>query len=452
MYGCPIKLALVFIVSLMLAACSGGDGHNPLLDPPPVTPAAAASSIDFDGLTSSIISIKGTGETGNTPGTQNRPEMAIVKFIVRDINGNPLAGQTVDFSLSNVDGGIDLNISQDTSDSDGLVQTSVNGGSIQTSVRVKASFTPVGGTEISTLSNVLVISTGLPDQDSFGFINITKNPEAFNIDGSRVGLEVILGDHFNNPVPDGTPVNFLTNGGLIDASCLTTNSRCIAQWTSAPPHPADGRVTILATTVGEESFHDTNSNGRFDDGELAIKDDLPEAFIDTDSNNSFGTGTEVFRDFDGNRQYDTPSGFFNGSLCTDAAIALGHCASLIHVRAHAHLVMSTSPANIAFSDGSGAVVSDVDISGAGTASVIITIADLNGNAPPFNSDVLITASAGKLDRRGDFKVPSQLGPFDVAIGMLSNNPSSIETGFLTVTVTSPSGVVSIARIGVTDGP
>ena len=53
--------------------------------------------------------------------------------------------------------------------------------------------------------------------------------------------------------------------------------------------PYGGRVTITGTAVGEESFPDTNGNGRFDDSELAaflgnntsgLPYDLDEAYTD----------------------------------------------------------------------------------------------------------------------------------------------------------------------------
>ncbi len=427
--------------------------------------AADAGSIDFYSVSSQVISIKGTGETGNTSVSMKRPEAATVIFIVRDINGNPLPGHVVDFALTNSEGGITLQPEKAISDSNGRVQTVITSGVVQASVRVRASFTPSKGPEIFTFSNILVISTGLPDQNSFSIAPQVLNPEALNFNGVIVGIAVIAGDRFNNPVPDGTPVNFVAEGGVIEASCFTKAGLCTiknvfldkefkgvcpddpfdncVEWISGSPKPGDGKITILATAVGEESFVDANNNGRFDDGEPVTN--LPEAFLDIDENSAFDAGTEFFRDFNGNLQYDAADIFYNGSLCTDAAIALGHCANLINVRDSAVMVMASSQVAISFS------ASSIDVSG-GFDTIDITIADIKGNAPPFNSEVVIATSAGKIDGQTKFKIPSQLNPYVRTIGVASTLPVSSSTRSLTVTVTSPSGVESVNRIPVTDGP
>ena len=116
-------------------------------------------------------------------------------------------------------------------------------------------------------------------------------------------LTARLADHFRNPVPDGTVVNFTTEGGSIVASCQTTPGACSSTMTSQAPRLAtDNRVTVLAYAVGEESFIDLNGNGVADLVPNEMLDingkstDMPEAFRD-DNENGVRDATETFIDF-----------------------------------------------------------------------------------------------------------------------------------------------------------
>jgi len=84
---------------------------------------------------------------------------------------------------------------------------------------------------------------------------------------------------------DGTAVSFTSEGGTIDASCLTGLANttltdgtvitqkgipgsCTVRFCSAEPRAQDGRVTVLAYALGEESFsHTKNTNIYFDSGD-----------------------------------------------------------------------------------------------------------------------------------------------------------------------------------------
>jgi hypothetical protein len=46
-----------------------------------------------------------------------------------------------------------------------------------------------------------------------------------------------------------------------------TPGECSVRFCAGNPRPADGRVTILAYALGEESFVDSNGNNRYDAGE-----------------------------------------------------------------------------------------------------------------------------------------------------------------------------------------
>ncbi|MDN3651559.1 hypothetical protein QWY77_02080 [Thalassotalea ponticola] len=356
---------------------------------------ADAGSVEFVSASPENISLRGVGGT----------ESSTVKFRVLDVNGNPVANTLVDFSLNTDVGGVALDPMQATSDSNGMVQTVVNAGSIATSVRVTASINGLVPA-ISSQSSLLVISTGIPDQDSISLSAETLNPEGWDIDGTQVAITARLADAFNNPAPDGTAISFTTEGGSIEPSCTTVNGVCSVMWTSQQPRPdgatigeqveltlgsgqfitllpstinpidlatgrkVGGRATIVATAIGEESFIDLNGNGRFDGNtQLAGYDqteldaflnqndvsgrpfDLPEAFVDHNEDGVFdravdGGENETFIDFNTSAVYDNADGAYNGSLCAEGLGVVEGCSekTSLNVRAELVLVMSGSNA------------------------------------------------------------------------------------------------------------
>ncbi len=298
--------------------------------------AASAGSIEFISATPANIALQGTGGSG-------RSETSTVTFRVIDSIGNPVQNVGVNFTLTTSVGG--LTISPDTSvegpaqtDTDGRVDVIVQSGTIPTPVRVVAS---LGSDDsISTVSDELVISTGVADFNSLSLSAITPHVEGWDFDGEQTEIIARASDHFNNPVPDGTAISFVTEFGSIEPSCTTNDGLCSVIWTSGEPRsplPAfrdpnavtrqigdtaigectdaggantnlntaglpcfyinattattteptffgglgqvyGNRVSIRATILGEESFTDSNANGQFDEGEAFT--DLTEAFTD----------------------------------------------------------------------------------------------------------------------------------------------------------------------------
>src|SRR5206468_6170636 len=131
--------------------------------------------------------------------------------------------------------------------------------------------------------------------------------------GQTAVLTARLADHFGNTVPDGTAVNFITEGGSIGSSCTTTTGSCTATFTSQNLRPTNGRVSVLAYAVGEEGFSDTDGDGLADKvpNELVdangVSTDMPEAFLDSNEN-GVRDGGETFIDFNNNGNYDAADG------------------------------------------------------------------------------------------------------------------------------------------------
>ncbi|MFV7783088.1 invasin domain 3-containing protein [Shewanella marisflavi] len=450
---------------------------------------ASVGSIKFVEAVPEIIRLKGTGGA----------ESSTVKFQVMDNNGNPVSNQRVNFSLNSDTGDIVLDPLTATTNSQGIVQTVVNSGSVATSVRVTA---VVDGSspEISSQSNLLVISTGLPDQDSFSLSANILNPEGWDYDGVEVSITARLADAFNNPVPDGTAVSFTTEGGVIDSSCTTQGGVCSVTWSSQNPRPtgktlfdlgqepslgADigqpygGRVTILARAIGEESFPDLNGNGRFDLAEFdGFKGndvsgnpyDLDEAFVDHNEDGLFnpkfdgeaGGDAETFVDFNNNKEFDVADGVYNGSLCSLDANNTPHagCSAAnksLDVRASLVLVMSGSSAvastpiivDSCIEDGTDTDPckglngnQTLDILGKSTGGVSIIIGDLHNQPLPAGTVITFTPSAGSLASKGSYTVESTNVNSSIPYSVTIKGAEQPDAGTLIIEATTPKGDVT----------
>jgi len=420
----------------------------------------------------------------------------------------------VTFSLSTSVGGIvfanGLTTSTATSDpSTGEAVVTVQAGTIATPVRVQATTTGAGGVPLSTQSDQLTITTGIPDQDSLSISASSLNIEGADFDGTTTTLTARLADHFSNPVPDGTAVNFISEGASIGnsglGSCTTTQGACSATFTSQNLRPTNGRATVLAYAVGEEGFIDKDGDGLADKvpnlagatSELVdangTSTDLPEAFLDSNENGSRDL-TETFIDFNNDGSYTAADGKFNGVLCneTTGTSSAGTCSTqkTLHVFQNVPMILSGSDAIITMYDASftalGGITFPVCTTGAlftvPTQTVNVTITDVNGNVMPAGTTVTFASTSGTLTSVAtSFTVPDSIAclsgysgcPASAAIGLgvspltyqvilksaqtqsgtaapFSCTAASTSPGFFSVTVTTPANVKTIGTIVVTN--
>jgi hypothetical protein len=218
-----------------------------------------------------------------------------VKFRLFDANGNALAGRQVDFSfadtagLTKTVGGLDLRPVSAITDNDGYASTVVGNGTVPTSVRVLATATSAENRLLTTVSSILVVSSGIPDQRHFTIRPVIGNCEGRDWVRECTMIEAIVADHFSNPVPDGTAVNFTTESGMVEASCLTVGGICRVKLYSSSTKLLDGRLTVLAYALGEETLFDNNGNNVYDPGET-FSDMSPDIYRDDNENGRWDAG------------------------------------------------------------------------------------------------------------------------------------------------------------------
>lgn len=262
-----------------------GSAATRTLSIPLVSPSVA--SINFVSASPSAIYLRGSGLT----------ETSSIAFRILDTAGNPLPNQGVRIEPTTLTGGLTLDGGSQAvtklSDSSGLVNVVVNSGTVPTPVRVRATLV---NSAISTVSSGLSVAVGLPSQLNFSLSQQALNIEGASIDGVGNTYSVIASDRLGNPVPEGTAINFVAEGGQIEASKQTTLvgglSRVTANFISSSPRPPDGRVTVVAYALGEESFLDTNGNNVYDSGEAF--QDLGNVYLSRTLDGNFNPANDQF--------------------------------------------------------------------------------------------------------------------------------------------------------------
>lgn len=419
--------------------------------------AESLGAIEFIAAEPESIVLKGTGGQG-------KQEISTLSFLVKSRLGNPLAQQEVTFTLDSNLGNLTLFPTSAVTNSKGEVGTKVTAGNVPTVVRVTAKAKTEKNEIIQTQSDLLSVNTGLADQNSFTLSAQTLNPETNSINGVNVPVSVWLADSFNNPVPDGTTVNFTTEGGLITPSCQTNNGSCQVTWRSAEPKVYNHRITILATAIGHETFFDTNGNNTFDNSDGTAKPNqlvasgfgrseyLPSGFIDMpeawrdDNENLVRDNGELFLDFDRDNQldladdnYSMQDGKFNGPQCTSTDKCGAAVNRSINVRKAIKLVMAsseslyslyeTSVRNSLLSNYAGETTTGIinSIARNSTRSYQLYFADTALQTMPLGTTVSVTSSKGSISGTTSFTVANTIGtPRAITEAQLNANISFMD--------------------------
>lgn len=351
--------------------------------------------------------------------------VSVVKFKVIDILGSAVPGIDVSATLTNYDGGINFcnaNASA-VSGADGVVSFSVCAGTLPTVVQVRATLT--SSPTIFTNSNILTIQTGLPTQRFFSLSATQLNFYAgagFSgslFDGNKVGLTIRAADRQGNPVPNGTPMTFVTEGGQINtidgknlSSCIISDGGCTVNligqnyrpWGSsvAGSESRPGRVTVLVYADGEESFIDSNNNNRYDAGELF--EDLGVVFLDKNESGLFEAqySNLPVSTNEGEVTYPIPSSA-SGNLACPTNINVNNLGLSVQntcngvwdvaTKVRASMVIVFSGKEICSPTGYSSLIPSskwTAVLNASVASISVRLADCNGNPLPADSTIDVT--------------------------------------------------------------
>ncbi|MEZ9369633.1 Ig-like domain-containing protein [Shewanella sp. 10N.286.51.B2] len=429
---------------IIAAAVIGNDTYNANFDFS--LERQTLGSLSFISAEPNQIRIKGAGGTGST-------ESSLVTFLISSANGQPAAQQKVTFGLDTVIGGLKFaNGDEAISNANGLVSVTVQSGTVPTPVRVSASAEDTdSGIIITTQSEQLTVNTGLPQQLGFNISPSLFNPEAADVNGVEVTMTAYASDSFGNPAPDDTTINFTTEGGQIQPSCLTVNGSCSVVWTSTDPRPTDHRVTVLAYALGHETFFDTNGNNIFDKDDGGV---ITNACLDIEGKETACTGNgmdietyhqggfsdlgDAFRDDDetgirrdGEPYFNTSGksynshcdeidcenpfsgdGMFNGPQCDDTSEGEDDkfCgieqANKTYIRAATVLTMSGSTAQIIPTvDESPIVDNKLTVTSGSMTSIDVELYDSANQMMPAGSTLTVAAVNGSITFSG-YAVPN----------------------------------------------
>ncbi len=264
--------------------------------------------------------------------------------------------------------------------------------------------------------------TGIADQNSFTLAREFVAVEGANLAGVTSEVTAYVADRHNHPVPDGTIIRFLTNGGAIQQQCEIAEGSCSVTWNSQDPRPTSGYATIIAYTDGEESFLDLNDNDAYDAGESFT--DLSEPFIDEINNGTFDVGLEEFVDRDADREFDPADGLYTGESCFGDNTVCSR--KRLFVWGEATIVMSTSWANVTINPDPVSLAVDTSV------NILVTVLDLNGNQMAVGTTVDVEVANGTVDT-SSFTIGNGSAVFNVNY----TAPSAAGADNLKVTVTSP---------------
>ena len=398
--------------------------------------AAPATNLSFVSVSPSMIFLDNSG--GAT--------QAIVEFKLVNARGEALLGQDVTLTLkTQVAGTVKASIGSVgniaavtvTTDANGKVSIPVFSGTVPTSVIVNAALT--SNPLVQTDSAILAIASGRAAQDRASLSIKDLAIEGFNVDGVSTNVTMSLADRQGNPVPDGTAINFVTEGGvMIPPVCYTGgikdpvsgvystpgNSQCSVTIRSQAPRPTDGRVSILAYVAGEEDFVDRNFNNVYDAGDTFT--DLGNAFRDDNENLTFDAG-----------EFSVPrtGSVSTGNDCPGVLATMGRpgtCDGVwgaADVRKQAVIVFTTSLAKIL---------------GTATQNTLnITVSDLNDKSMPNGTTIFIDTLGGTdcsfgASESNTVTVPNSLAPTNIVLSLSKCSNGDV----IDVKVTTPLGSVT----------
>jgi hypothetical protein len=372
-----------------------------------------------------------------------------VSFKVIDSVAAGVQGVSVNASLTNADGGIGFcgSPASGTSGADGTVTFSVCSGTLPATVQVRAEL--ASNAAVFTNSNLLTVQTGLPTQR---FFDISANQLNFyaggyftsKFNGNSVTISVFAADRQGNPVPDGTKIIFVSEGGQINSagvsSCLIASGRCSVTLVgqdyrpmgsnTVGGDPRPGRVTVLAYTDGEESFIDTNNDNRYNKINDVVNgvtvtsnelfEDLGALYLDKDENQLFDLAYKnlITNTDEGEFVYPMPAGSIGTSACpTNSNIGLskqvtcnGAWDGLTKVRRSIVIIFSGGEIGQPGTyDASIPAAKQTKVVSSSRGAISVLLADLDGNPLPADAALSVEVIAPTGDTCAATLLGTQIG-------------------------------------------
>ncbi|MCW4011403.1 MAG: Ig-like domain-containing protein, partial [Candidatus Bathyarchaeota archaeon] len=372
--------------------------------------------------------------------TENIPdddETSIVQFLIKDTNGDPVAGsQTVTMTLSGPNGGeyigsVEGTTTLDVGSVDGYATVVLHSGTVPGPVTITAT---VDGTSLSTASGVIAIGGGIPSEGHFSLSTTTLNIEGFAYDGITADITARIADRYGNyNVLEGTSVSFYSECGAIDravnlngqgegsvvfrtqqpipenvdiatgsADVIAYEQEIIADYSNLlgvtianTNNPRDGLCTIVAVVDGEEEFTDSNANGVYDlSSNESFDDTYDDVHLDMDDDSeSIAYGAEVpgvpydssFEDLIVDRNQN---GSFDGmNDAWDSNKRISQTIKLLY----------TGVPWLSIGDGAGSSVSSVAVADGSSTVLYFSLHDSMFNPPISGTSLDISSDVGKLN-------------------------------------------------------
>lgn len=170
------------------------------------------------------------------------------------------------------------------SDSNGKVIVNLYPGDKPGPVEIRA--TLVSDINVSAISKEVSVSIGRVTQDGLS-LSVSKNSLQNVIDGDIATITARMVDRTRNPVPDGTVISFVSEGGKVEPNCSTVQGVCSVTLTTQEPRPLDNRVTVLAYVEGDKTFTDLDGDNLYTKGVDTLLSNIGSFFRDDNENNQY---------------------------------------------------------------------------------------------------------------------------------------------------------------------
>ena len=170
------------------------------------------------------------------------------------------------------------------SDSNGKVIVNLYPGDKPGPVEIRA--TLVSDKNVSAVSKNVSVSIGRVTQDGLS-LSVSKNSLQNVIDGDTATITARMVDRTRNPVPDGTVISFVSEGGKVEPNCSTVQGVCSVTLTTQEPRPLDNRVTVLAYVEGDKTFTDLDGDNLYTKGVDRLLSNIGSFFRDDNEDNQY---------------------------------------------------------------------------------------------------------------------------------------------------------------------